>query len=392
MSQKLIRRILSIPNKSFFLFGPRGTGKSTLLKQKLKAAVEINLLKSSDFISLSHNPSLIREKVDHLKAGQWVFIDEVQRIPALLDEVHALYEEKRLHFALSGSSARKLKRGGANLLAGRALQNYLFPLMQKEYGKKIKLSDVINWGSLPGVVTDHKNRIETLASYVETYLRQELMEEGLVRKLEPFSRFLKIAGIYNAQVLNIENVSRECHVGRTTVDKYFEILEDTLIGFRLQPLQLGLQTKEISHPKFYFFDHGVARACAGLIFEEVDNVWRGFAFENYVLNEIRAFNHYMKKHHDLYFYRVTGGSEIDVLVETKKKTLSASQELMAIEIKYSTKWDRRWSKNLMAFKQSCTKVKKLIGVYSGNEILTQNEVTIFPFQEFIDHLYKGKLF
>ncbi len=278
------------------------------------------------------------------------------------------------------------------MLAGRALQNYLFPLMQKEYGGKIKLRDVIEWGSLPGVVTDPKNRIETLASYVETYLRQELMEEGLVRKLEPFSRFLKIAGSYNAQILNIENVSRESYVGRTTVDKYFEILEDTLIGFRLQAIQLGLQTKESSHPKFYFFDHGVARACSGLIFEEVDNVCRGFAFENYVLNEIRAFNHYMKKHRDLYFYKVTGGLEIDVLVEIKKKTLSAPQELMAIEIKYSTKWDRRWSKNLADFRQSCNKVKKTIGVYVGNEILTQNGVTIFPFQEFVDRLYKGDFF
>ncbi len=218
MGQTLIKRTLELPNKTFFLFGPRGTGKSTLLKQKLKAAIEINLLKSSDFLSLSHNPSLLREKLDHLKSGQWVLIDEVQKIPALLDEVHALYEEKRLHFALSGSSARKLKRGGANLLAGRALQNYLFPLMKKEYGEKAKLKDIIDWGSLPGVVTDQKNRIETLASYVETYLRQELMEEGLVRKLEPFSRFLKVAGIYNAHILNIENVARECQVGRTTVD------------------------------------------------------------------------------------------------------------------------------------------------------------------------------
>ncbi len=153
-----------------------------------------------------------------------------------------------------------------------------------------------------------------------------------------------------------------------------------MIGFRLQAIKLGLQTKEVTHPKFYFFDHGVARACAGLIFEEIDSVWKGFAFENYVLNEIRAFNHYMKKSRDLYFYRVTGGPEIDVLIETKKKTLSAPQELLAIEIKYSNKWDRRWSVTLGNFMRSCPKIKKSIGIYSGNEILTQEGSLSFRFK------------
>ncbi|HWU42915.1 MAG TPA: AAA family ATPase [Bdellovibrio sp.] len=392
MSSKVINRLLELPDKSFLLFGPRGTGKSTLLKQKLKGAFEVNLLKASEFVPLSQNPSLLWEKLDHLKAGQWVVIDEVQKIPALLDEVHALYEEKKFHFALSGSSARKLKRGGANLLAGRALQNFLFPLVQKEYGRQWKLSEAVDWGTLPGVVTDPTNRVETLATYVETYLRQELMEEGLVRKLVPFSRFLKMAGLYNAQVLNVENIARESHVGRSTVDKYFEILEDTLIGFRLYPLQLGIQTKETTHPKFYFFDSGVARACAGLIFEEIDNVWRGFSFETQVLHEVRAYNHYQKKHREFFFYKVTGGVEIDLLIETRKKTLSKPRELLAIEIKFSQKWDRRWSQNLKAIRSSCPQIKKSIGVYIGKDILTQDGITIFPFHKFVELLYDGEFF
>ncbi len=387
-----IERALLLPNKSFLLFGPRGTGKSTLLKRKLKGAFEINLLKSSEFIPLSQNPSLLREKIDHLKSGQWVVIDEIQRIPALLDEVHALYEEKHLHFALSGSSARKLKRGGANLLAGRALQKYLFPLIYQEYAGYAKLNDVIDWGCLPAVVMDKQNRADMLSTYVETYLRQELMEEGLLRRLEPFARFLKIAGIYNAQILNVENVARECHVSRTTVDKYFEILEDTLIGYRLFPIQLGLQTKETTHPKFYFFDSGVARACAGLIYEEVDNVWRGFSFETYILHELRAYNHYNKKNREFFYYKVSGGSEIDFLVELSKKTLSKAQEFLAIEVKCSKKWDRRWSKNLSEIKKSSNKIRRLVGVYLGDEILTQGEVSIFPILEFLKRLEQGEFF
>jgi predicted AAA+ superfamily ATPase len=385
-------RLLALPHKSFLLFGPRGTGKSTLLNMKLKASVVINLLKSSEYIPLSQNPSLLREKVDHLKKGDWVLIDEVQKIPALLDEVHALYEEKGLNFALSGSSARKLKRGGANLLAGRALQCHLSPLIYSEYSKVADLKDVIEWGSLPGVVTDPKNRIDTLSTYVETYLKQELMEEGLLRKLDPFVRFLKVAGLYNAQVLNVENIARESHVGRTTVDKYFEILEDTLIGFRLPAIQLGIQSKEVSHPKFYFFDSGVARAAAGLIFEDIDNVWRGHAFETYILHEIKSYNHYHKKHREIFYYKVAQSDEIDLLIELQKKTLSKPQELLAIEIKYSKKWDSRWSKSLSGIKANSSKIKKAIGVYMGTEIITQQQVTVYPALIFLDKLCKGEFF
>lgn len=387
-----IPRELNLPTKSFLLFGPRGTGKSTLLKMKLKASLEINLLKSSEYVPLSQNPSLLREKVDHLKRGDWVVIDEVQKIPALLDEVHALYEEKGLHFALSGSSARKLKRGGANLLAGRALQCHLSPLIHSEFCKVASIKDAVEWGTLPGVLTDPDHRVETLSTYVDTYLKQELMEEGLLRKLDPFIRFLKIAGLYNAQVLNIENIARESHVGRTTVDKYFEILEDTLIGYRLPAIRLGIQTKELSHPKFYFFDSGVARASSGLIYEEIDNVWRGHAFETYILHEVKSYNHYHKKNRELFYYKAAQSEEIDLLIELQKKTMSKQQEFLAIEIKYSKKWDSRWSKILANFKNQSPKIKKTVGVYMGSEILTQQNVTVYPVEVFLEKLSEGYFF
>ncbi len=392
MKKKFISRIWQLPSKSFLLFGPRGVGKSTLINSKLKSALQINLLKSSQYIPLSQNPSLLKDWVSHLKKGDWVFIDEVQKIPALMDEVHHLYEEQDLNFALSGSSARKMKRGGANLLAGRALQTFLFPMIKSEYEKTAQLSEIIDWGSLPGVIIDKENRVETLSTYVETYLKQELIEEGLIRKLDPFIRFLRTAGIYNGQVLNIENIARESHVGRTTVDKYFEILEDTLIGYRLGAIQLNIFSKENTHPKFYFFDSGVARAAAGLIYEEIDNVWRGFAFETYLLHEIRAYNHYAKKHRELFYYRVSGGSEIDLLVELKKKTLSQAQQFIGFEFKYSQKWDRRWSTQLIEIQTRCSKIKKLYGIYLGKQILTHDSVTVFPVDIFLKLLADGEIF
>lgn len=392
MKRLLLRRNLTLPKKSFLLFGPRGTGKSTLINQTVENAYLINLLKSSQYLPLSQNPSLLRDWLGHLKPGDWVIIDEVQKIPLLLDEVHALYEEKGLHFALTGSSARKLKRGGANLLAGRALQNYLFPMTYTEYQTVSNINEVIDWGSLPGVIMDKVNRIETLSTYVESYLKQELIEEGLLRKLDPFVRFLRVAGLYNAQVLNVENIARESHVGRTTVDKYFEILEDTLLGFRLPAIQLGLQTKESKHPKFYFFDSGVARASAGLIYEEIDNTWRGHAFETYVLHELRAYNHYNKKNKDLFYYKVTGGVEIDVLIETNKKTLSKKQELTALEIKYSKKWDKRWSAQLLQFKKEDKRITQLCGIYRGQEILTHDQVTVYPIEVFLKKMNEGLIF
>ncbi len=388
-----IERILNPPSKSFFLFGPRGTGKSTLLKSKFPRALYLDLLNSQNFLKFSADPSQIRDHVASLPRGSWVILDEIQRVPALLNEVHSLYEEKKIHFALSGSSARKLKRGGENLLAGRALQTFLFPFVYKEFVNYCSIEDILEWGALPLVVTESKYKKETLASYVETYLRQELIEEALIRKLEPFIRFLRVAGIFNGQILNIENVARETKIKRTTVDHYFEILEDTLLGYRLPSYTPSLKVKEVSHPKFYFFDQGVARACAGLLEEPMDSSWKGFAFETFLLNEIRAYNHYFNKNRSIYYYKISGSYEIDCIIETRKKTNSASGEVICIEIKSSEKWDWKWATALLDFEsQKKTRVKNKIGVYFGKEILSRHGVEVLPVQIFLKQLYEGVFF
>lgn len=386
-----IRRICQLPSKSFILLGPRGTGKSTLIRKKVPFKLEIDLLRSQEFLPLSANPSLLEKKVADLKAGDWIYIDEIQKIPALLDEVHHLYENKKFHFALSGSSARKLKRGGANLLAGRAIARQMFPLTFAEYKDHYAIVDAIEWGVMPQVVTDPELRGDYLSSYVETYLKEELMEEGIIRKLEPFVRFLQTLGIMNAQVLNIENIARESYVGRTTVDKYFEIIEETLLGFRLAAFKAKWNSKESTHPKFYLFDPGVARACAGLVNDEVDSVWHGHSFETLIINEVRAHNHYLKKNRNLFYY--SAGYEIDLIIENKKKTLSTAQELTAIEIKFSKKWDKRWNSSLVDFKnKSKGRVRRLIGVYRGSEKLEFPDVVVYPAEEFLLKLSEGKFF
>lgn len=387
----IINRFPEIPSRSFMLLGPRGTGKSTLIKQKLNFQLEVDLLKAKTFLPLSANPSLLEEWVQNLKPGSWVYIDEIQKLPSLMDEVHALYENQKLQFALSGSSARKLKRGGGNLLAGRALSIQLFPFTYIEYMKHRSIDQTIEWGSLPQVITDPENQKEYLASYVETYLREELMEEGLLRKLEPFSRFLQTAGIYNGQVLNIENIARESHVSRPTVDRYFEVIEDTLIGFRLESFKPKWNRKELTHPKFYLFDTGVARACAGLLSDKADPSWLGHAFETLIVNEVRTYNSYLKKNRNLFYYKYSAGYEIDLVIENRRKTLSTKQEVSAIEIKASKTWDRRWNDPLLDFQsKSRGRVKRLIGIYRGEKKLKFGDIEVFPVEDFLSRLSKGE--
>ena len=388
-----ITRFLDLPPKSFLLLGPRGTGKSTLIGQKLTCQVKIDLLQSQSFLPLSHNPSHLIELTQGLKKNSWVYIDEIQRVPALMDEVHSLYENKGYHFALTGSSARKLKRGGANLLAGRALSKMLFPLTYQEYSPYFSIDEALKWGSLPQALIEKDFRQDYLYSYVETYLREELAQEGLIRKLEPFSRFLNSVGIYSGQILNKENLAREAHVPRPTIEKYFEILKDTLIGSELPALQPKWNSKEVTHPKFYLFDQGVARACAGFLSQELDPSWLGFAFETLIINEVRAYNHYLKANKNLYYYKYNGGYEIDLIIENKRKALSKPAEYTAIEIKMSQRWDKRWGEPLLDLKnKSGSKIKRLIGVYRGQIPIKQGEIDILPVENFLTQLSQGDFF
>lgn len=387
-----ITRLLEKPRKTFLLLGPRGTGKSTWLRQVLKDALCIDLLDSQRFLSLQQDPTRLSGWTSGLKSGDWVVIDEVQRVPAVLHEVHRLYENRGLQFALSGSSARKLRREGANLLAGRALQAFMFPFVASEYQSRWSLQDAIEWGSLPLVVADPAQRRETLAAYVETYLKEEITAEALVRQLDPFVRALAAAGLYNGQILNIENLSRESAVKRTTVERYFQILEDTLLAIRIPALSLGIRTKETTHPKFFLFDTGIARAAAGLLRDAVDSVWKGFAFEATVLHEIRAYNERSLQRRPVFHYAVSGGFDVDFIVQINPKTLNAQAGYIAIEVKLGKKFQAKWIKGLRTLMDECPgRFKRGILVYQGQDEMKVDGVDVLPFEEFVRQLGDGEL-
>lgn len=373
--------------------GPRGTGKSTWLRDSYPKSLFIDLLESERFLELHTSPQKLRELVRHLEPKTWVVIDEIQKVPNLLSEVHQIYETQKLNFALSGSSARKLRAGGADLLAGRALQTFLFPLVHSEYSEHLTLDEAINWGTLPSIVMEKEFRERTLTTYVQTYLKEEILSESLVRKLDPFTRFLRVAGQRNGQLLNTENIARESSVKRTTADHYFGILEDTLLGYQLPALRRGYKKKEVAHSKFYFFDAGVARAAAGLVREQVDGLWLGFALETLILNEIKAYNSYSEKERPLYHYSVTGGYDIDFVIETKLKTYSQPGELLCIEAKLSKTWNPKWCDPMLDFKGlTKSKVKGLYGLYLGKDRRTIRGVEILPIPVFLKMLYKGEIF
>ncbi len=388
------KRVIAKPSKSFFLLGPRGTGKSTWLRT-LKFDLTIDLLHSRERLVYLQDPTMLVERTSHLKAGDWVLIDEVQKVPELLEEVHSIYEAKKINFALSGSSARKLKRTGVNLLAGRAINKKMFPLIYAEYSQaSFEIDELVDWGTLPLVVDNIDNKRETLSTYVDNYLRQELVEEGIIRKLEPFVRFLSAAGQLNGQILNVENVAREAKVKRPSVDKYFEVLCDTLVGFRLPAYQPNIRINESAHPKFFFFDSGVARAAAGYIYEELDQAYRGFLFETFLLNEVRVYNEYAEKHRDIFYYSVRSSGDVDVVVQLAKRNKSSPDKILAIEFKLGSSWRSEWAKSLQILDEDKGKtiVTRSILVYTGSKFMRQGSIEVYPVESFLKLLHGGELF
>jgi uncharacterized protein len=256
MQPQPIPRLLNCPELPFFLFGPRGTGKSTWLRQVLPDAVCFDLLNAALFLELSRDPHRLEAMVGNLAAGKWVVLDEIQKIPALLDEVHRLMETRRWRFALCGSSARKLHRGGANLLAGRALTLAMESFSAAELGKNFDLDFALDWGLLPFVHNTPDSAADILAAYVNTYLKEELQAEGVIRSVPPFVRFLAVAGQLNGRVVNAQNIAREAAVARSTVDTYFSVLSDTLVGHILSAWRPGLKVREAAQPKILLVRSG----------------------------------------------------------------------------------------------------------------------------------------
>jgi uncharacterized protein len=388
-----IPRLLRKPDRSFFLFGPRGTGKSTWLQQVLPDVLRLDLLDASLFLELSRDPHRLEALIGKRPAGAWVVLDEIQKVPALLDEVHRLMELRRWRFALCGSSARKLRRGGANLLAGRALTLSMESLSVAELGSGFHLDFALNWGLLPFVLNEPDVAADILAAYVNTYLKEELQAEGLIRNVPPFVRFLAVAGQINGQIVNAQNISREASVARSTVDTYFAILTDTLVGHILPAWRPGLKVREAAQPKFYWFDPGVAKAAAGLLRDPADRQGQGLALETLIYHELRVYNEISGKHRPVSYYRTPAGVEVDFIVETSRRRANTSPQVVAFEIKRAERWDRAWDRALRALAETGgVRVERMIGVYCGSRRYDFDNVTVLPVVDFVKALFAGEIF
>jgi len=373
----MISRKLNLPASSAFLFGPRGTGKTLWLKANYPDAIYIDLLDSSLVLKLTAQPGRISEFIPPGYTGT-VIIDEVQKIPDLLNEIHKLIESTPIQFILTGSSPRKLRKLGTNLLAGRALTRNSFPLTAMELGVKFDLNQMLQYGHLPTLYDDRKEIIpkDYLSSYVQTYLKEEILQEGLTRNIAGFTRFLEAASFSQGEVLNISAVAREAGINRKVVEAYFDILEDLLIATRIQVFQKKAKRRMVQHPKFYFFDVGVYRTIRpkGPLDapEEID----GAALETVVLQEMRAWISYQQLDLAIYYWRTTNGQEVDFV-------LYGEQSLIALEVKRTNRFDRKDLRGLKAFKSDYPSARCIL-LYGGTEKLYMDDIEVLP----IEHLLK----
>jgi predicted AAA+ superfamily ATPase len=373
--------MLSIPltnRKTFFLFGPRGTGKTTLLKNLFPNAMFVNLLKSEYYNRLSSDPGLIQKMIPP-QYNDWIIIDEIQRIPELLNEVHDLIESKKHMFILTGSSARKLRRKGVNLLAGRALTYNFHPLTAIEQKKTFNVIESLRLGHLPARFNEHHPQ-KYLKDYVQTYIREEVLQEGLTRNIGHFSRFLEIASFSQGNVVNVSEIAREASIKRSLTENYFSILEDLLIGVHLPVFTRKAKRKLIGHQKFYYFDVGVFRAIRPTGPLDSESEMDGPALETLVFQEIRAINDYLETDYQLYFWRTKNGLEIDFV-------LYGPNGLIAIEVKRSSHVHSKNLRGLKEFKKDYPPAKCYL-FYSGIDILYIDNITVLPIDQALQRLDK----
>lgn len=376
------KRILDLPkltaSSSSFLLGARGTGKSFLIRETLKdKAFVIDLLKTNIFLRLSEDPSLIEEMIDESHKNL-IVIDEVQKLPILLNEVQRLIEEKEYRFLLTGSSARKLKRGRANLLAGRARISHLYPLVSEEF-PTFDLKSFLLWGGLPEVQRKSDKR-EYLNSYIDTYIKEEILAEQIARNLPHFSRFLKTAALCSGELINFSKVANDAQLSPSTVKNYFEILQDTMIGYLLEPWIQSKKRKAIQTAKFYLFDVGIRNRL--LNFNEIPNDTDifGKSFEHFIFMELKAWQEYSKSDLPLYFWRSINHHEVDFILGDK----------IAIEVKSKKKIQHKDAKNILALREE-NYFKKFILV-SQDPINREHEgITYLFWKDFLSKLWTNSL-
>ena len=354
--------------ESFFLFGPRGTGKSTWLATSFPDAVRMDLLDLALYGELLAHP----ERLEAMLAPQrpsLVVLDEIQRLPGLLDEVHRLIETRRWRFVLTGSSARKLRRGGANLLAGRARTIAMHPLTAHELGAKFQLARSVRYGQLPTVHVA-QDPAHYLASYVGTYLREEVMAEGLARKLDAFSRFLTAASFSQGAILNVASIARDLGISRKTVEGYFDLLDDLLIGVRLPVFTRRAKREMTSHPKFYFFDAGVYRALRPRGPLDSEDEIDGAAVETLVMQELRATNGNFALGYELFTWRTRDHKEVDFV-------LYGEHGLLAIEVKRGSRLRDEDLATLRLFREDYPVAHAYL-LYGGTRAYSIDGIAVVP--------------
>ena len=382
----MIDRKIDLPKagaETFFLWGPRQTGKSTLLRNRYSGAVWIDLLKADEFRRYLDHPELLRHEIGDAQPAPFVVIDEVQKVPALLDEVHWLHENAGARFALCGSSARKVRRGHANLLGGRALRYELHGLSAAELGAQWSLERMLNHGTLPRIYLSERP-LPLLASYVGDYLKEEVAAEGLARNLPSFSAFLNVASLSDTGLVNFTTIARECGVSNVTVRGYFGILEDTLLGRWLPAYRKRPKRRVIEAPKFYFDDVGVVNFLAKRGRMEPGSELWGKAFENWCFHELVTYNACAGAMASFSYWRLPSGIEVDFIVNDLET---------AIEAKAARKVTADHLKGLRALAVDHPGVKRrMVVCMEPKRWKTEDGIEIVPAAEFVSRLWDGGLF
>jgi predicted AAA+ superfamily ATPase len=372
MYTRLLKQPWAI-GQSFFLFGPRGTGKTTWLHRGLDAegSLYLDLLNDDLYTELLARPHRLETLVGD-RRWDWVVLDEIQRVPALLNEVHRLIESRGLRFAMTGSSARSLRRRGTNLLAGRALTFHMHPLAAAEQGEDFDLARAIRFGQLPGALKSAAPDAH-LASYVRTYLREEVQEEGLTRRLGNFARFLETASFSQGSPLNVSAVAREAALDRKVVDNYFGILEDLLIGHRLPAFTKRARRRLTSHPKFYFFDAGVYRSIRPMGPLDSPEEAEGACLETLCYQELRAVNDALGLGYDLYYWRTSDGTEVDFVLYGKAG-------ILAFEVKRAARYTAKDLSGLRSFKRDYPSARCFL-LYGGHDRRQEGDIQVCPLDQ-----------
>lgn len=387
MFKRLLR--LDIPlGQNLFLWGARKTGKSTYLEKHFPTSIYYDFLKSDVFLRYSKNPHEFREEILALSDNELkkpVILDEIQKVPALLDEIHWLIEHKKpAHFILCGSSARKLKKPGANLLGGRAWRYTFYPLVYPEI-PDFDLLKALNVGLIPSHYLS-SNPQKSLKAYIGDYLTEEIKAEGLTRSLPMFARFLDTIAFCNGELVNYSNIARECRIDAKTVQAYYEILVDTLLGYYVMPYT-KVRNRELIHatPKFYLFDIGVTNSIARKTINILKGAEAGRSFEHYILMELMAYKGLNDLDFDICFWRTKQGLEVDFI-------LGAGE--VAIEVKISDAINKQDLKNLIVFTKEYSPKKSFVVSLSPRKrklLLNGDEITILPYKDFLEMLWTKEI-